>query len=300
MPINVPKNWSPPDHLNISERDFLTDRANTINGIVASSYLQCGQILLQVKRKFKSDPDLDGWFCRWVVECTPFSRSKAQTLTLIAEKAEGDAELIKLTDSHGYDKIYKLLLLPGPARADIAKLLQEDESLTCNHLAEVGKAPEVLLEKAQEYAEEVQMQLLQLELSIPTLNGARLYDAKTDKSAQKVRLKKALGKLQEAKEKVESLEKQRTTSEILMDVMRKKVNSQSLLIENLQVDPDERQKRLLVQCLVDATKGLDILLATLNTAGLADSDFGREAIRSFESKMEQVKQKLQAQNYAEH
>jgi hypothetical protein len=56
----LPSEWEAPDHLSLSEREFLTDRAELVNGIVAASYLQAGQVLLQVKRKFKSDPELNG------------------------------------------------------------------------------------------------------------------------------------------------------------------------------------------------------------------------------------------------
>ena len=80
MPKVPPKDWDPPEHLSLSEREFLVDRAETINGIIAASYLQVGQVLLQVKRKFKRDPDLNGWFKRWIEKlCRLLTVNRAST-----------------------------------------------------------------------------------------------------------------------------------------------------------------------------------------------------------------------------
>lgn len=292
MPHVTPKDWSPPDYLNLTERKFLVDRAETINGVIARSYLQVGQILLQVKRRFKRDPELDGWFDRWIEECLPFSRTKARTLALIAEAAEEDSELLSLTDSQSADKLYRLLCLPGKTRSELLTLLQNGEEVSNAKIQEFGKQPEVILEAAQEKAEEIQMKLLELELSIPSLSGAREYNAKAQRRGEQGRLKKALTQLQEAKDKVDDLEATRNTNEILVDLMRKKVKSQELYIENLTLDPIHKRKRALAQTVVDATKGLDLLLSSLDRYSTDKSDIGPEAIETIEKKMEQVKQRL--------
>jgi hypothetical protein len=292
MSQKSPKDWIPPDYLNLTERSYLVDRAETINGIVAHGYIKCGQVLLQVKRHFKSDPDLDGWFYRWINECLPFSRSKAISLVRIAEQAESDPLLLSLVDSQSYDKLYRIICLPDESRKDLLGLLSNGDEFNASDVESFRKEPEIVLEKAQEYAEEIQMKLLELELSIPGLTGAKREDALDRKNGGKARLKKALLQLQTAREKVSELEKVRTSNEILTDIMKKKVQAQSLVIENLTLDPEQKRKRALAQTVVDATKGLDLLLSSLDRYDTDKPELGIEAVKTIELKMDEVKRKL--------
>ena len=87
-----PSEWAAPTHLSQGDKDFLVDCGDMMWGIVSSSYLALGQILLKVKKKFRRDPELNGWFTRWVEEVTPLSISQVDVLTKIAEEAFNDAE----------------------------------------------------------------------------------------------------------------------------------------------------------------------------------------------------------------
>lgn len=292
MTKQLPSDWVPPDHLNFTERRFLVERAETINGIVVSGYIKCGQVLLQVQRNFKSDPSVENWFSRWVDECLPFSRTKAFQLIKVAQEAETSPELIQLSESNSYAKLYQVVTFPENSRKEIIELLSYGDDFRHEDLSELAKSPEVILEKAQEQAEEIQMKLLQLELSIPTLTGNRLAKAEQSKDATKSRLKKALIQLQQSKDKVAELEKSRTTGEILANILKKKVQAQHLVIENLKLDPEEKRKRALAQTVVDATKGLDLLLSSLDRFDTDRPELGHEAVETIERKMEEVKRKL--------
>jgi hypothetical protein len=299
MSFTTPSEWDPPEHISLSEREFLVDRAETINGIIAQSYLKVGQVLLQVKRQFAIDPDFKGWFSMWIEECTPLSKSKGQTLAIIAEKVEKDPTLIDLTESVGYTALYKALLLPTSTGNEVLALMQDGQSFTHQQLEDVQNSPEVVLEAAQESAEELQMKLIELELEFATASPKQKLDGlNSQKTMTKSRLKKALTNLQKAKSEVESLEKSRSTLEILLLTQNKKLKERELQIENLTLDPELKRKRALAQTVVDATKGLDLLLSSIDRYGTDKPDLGVEAINTIERKMDEVKSKL-LEHYAD-
>jgi len=295
----APNAWEPPEHLSLTERDFLVDRAETINGIIAKSYLEVGQVLLQVKRKFKRDPDLDGWFCRWIEETLPIGRVKCQTLAIIAEKVEEDRSLKDLTENVGYTALYQALLLPGSAREDMLEMLKAGETITQRDIREVGKQPEFILEAAQETVDELQMRLLDIEIELTTSSSEReKYDLKNRRSDTKQRLKRSLGKLREAEQQVDELEKIRSTQEVILNTLQKQLKQKDVLIENMSLDPEQKRKRALAQTVVDATKGLDLLLSSIDRYGTDKPELGIEAISTIERKMDEVKSKL-LEHYAD-
>ena len=291
MPNN-PSEWDPPEHLSLSEREFLVDRAETISGIIARSYLEVGQVLLQVKRKFKADPDFQGWFSRWLEDCCPLSRTKATTLAIIAEKVEKDPTIKGLTESVGYTALHKALCLPTSSGHEVLELMKEGQSFSHGQLSEVQNSPEIVLEAAQESAEDLQMKLIELELELATASPKRRLETQSKKTALNKQLKKSLTNLQKAKAEVELLEKSRTTLEILVNAQGKQLLAQKLQMENLTLDPEQKRKRALAQTVVDATKGLDLLLSSLDRFETDKPDLCLEAIKTIERKMDEVKSKL--------
>jgi hypothetical protein len=288
-----PSEWEPPEHLSLSEREFLVDRAETVHGIIAASYLQVGQVLLQVKRKFKSDPDLNGWFTRWIDETLPFSSSKAGQLISIAEAVESNKELVEVTKTHGYRVLYDLLCLPENTQLQILQLIQEGERVGQTDLRQIKESPEVALEAAQETVERMEANLLRLELELDGLTGvANRKPIQDQASNQKRRLKKALQQLQEKQAEVDALGKERTSQEVILGVLRKQLKHQELIIENINLDPQQARKREVARTVVDATKGLEILLGVLDRYDTDMPDIGLEALTTIERKMEEVKQKL--------
>lgn len=295
----APSDWEPPEHLSLSERDFLVDRAETINGIVAASWLQCGQVLLQVKRKFKRDPDLNGWYKRWCDECLPFSYGKAKQIVSVAEAAEDDPEIIQLTASNGYNALYKALLLPTKARKALLDLLKSGEELTIPDIDKVKADPEVAVEAAQETVERMEENLVRLELQLLTISsGDKRRDYETQARNQRTRLQKALQQLQEAKAKVSSLEESGSAQEAVLRVLQNQLKNRDLLIENMNLDPEHSRKRELAKTVRDATNGLDLLLATLDKYDLDKDAMGDEAVRTIERKMEEVRAKLGRHAYS--
>ena len=288
----LPSEWEAPEHISLSEREFLVDRAETINGIIAASYLQVGQVLLQVKKKFKSDPELKGWFKRWCNETLPFSTSKAEALVAIAEQAASDPEILELSKTTSYTKLYRVLCLPGRARGDVIKLLRSGETMTQDQLDGLAAEPEVALEKAQSAVEEMEANLLRLELEIATLGGKAKASAQTQRSHQKTRLAKAMQQLQEKQAAVDSLEKTRSTQELVLLQLRKQLNQKQVFIENLTLDPDQNRQRDLARTVVDATRALDMLLASFDRYSTDKTELGAQAIETIERKMDEVKSKL--------
>ena len=112
----------------------------------------------------------------------------------------------------------------------------------------------------------------------------------------KERLSKALSKLQEKEAEVESLGKERSTQELILQTLQKQLKQKEVVIENMSLDPDAKRKRALAQTVVDATKGLDLLLASIDRYGTDKPELGAEAIATIERKMEEVKSKLLEQH----
>ena len=288
----LPSEWEAPEHLSLSEREFLVDRAETINGIIAASYLQVGQVLLQVKKKFKSDPELNGWFTRWCDETLPFSASKAGQLATIAENTESDPELLKLTQTCAYGALYKALCLPSKTRAEVLAILKSGETISATKLEGLSKEPEVALERAQEAVELMESNLLRLELDIATLSGTARRSKQSEASNQRSRLAKAMQQLQEKQAAVDSLEKTRSTQELVLLQLRKQLNQKQVFIENLTLDPNQNRQRDLAKTVVDATRALDMLLASFDRYSTDKTELGAQAIETIERKMDEVKAKL--------
>jgi hypothetical protein len=277
----LPEDWDAPEHLSLSERDFLVTRAEAIQGIVAKSYLDVGRVLLQVKRKFKSDPEMKGWFTRWCNECLPFAVEKATQLTKIAEAAEEDQGVLELTETTSPTVMYRILCLPTNARASLIEQVGLMEKVTAQDVRDVSKLPEVELEKAQELVDQLQATLLNHQLS----GGSHQYTAKRS-------LAKALQQLQEAEEKVASLGKSQTTQEAILAQLKRQLKQQEVQIEEINLDPEQKRKRSLAKTVVDATTSLDLLLSAFDRYGTDKPELGAAAIKTIERKMAQVQQRL--------
>jgi len=290
----LPSEWEAPDHLSLSEREFLTDRAELVNGIVAASYLQAGQVLLQVKRKFKSDPELNGWYKRWCDETLPFGYDKANNLVRIAEELESDPRIAKLVETCSYVNLYRVLILPGQFREEVVKQLLSGETVNQKQLQELSKQPEVELARAQALVEEIELTLIQLQLkkeSAAMGSKERNY-ASTNEGKAKTRLAKAMQQLQDKQAAVDSLEKTRSTQELVLLQLQKQLKKSEVIIENMRLDPDQERKRSLARTVVDATRSLDMLLASIDRYSTDRPELGLQAIETIERKLEEVKQKL--------
>jgi len=293
-----PKDWDPPEHLSLSEREFLVDRAETINGIIAASYLQVGQVLLQIKRKFKRDPDLNGWFGKWVDECTPINTQSGLKLAQIAELAEEDPQLLEAAKTTASGALYKITCLPGEAREKLLAEINQGAKVSASDVMSLKDQPEIQLAAARETVEELEMKLLDLDLELQTASSDSYQRLQSNKSKTKQRLNRVLAKLKVKEDEVESLGKERSTQDLVLQTLRKQLKQKEVVIENMSLDPEQKRKRALAQTVVDATKGLDLLLSSIDRYGTDKPELGLEAINTIERKMDEVKSKL-LEHYAD-
>ena len=280
----LPSEWEAPEHISLSEREFLVDRAETINGIIAASYLQVGQVLLQVKKKFKSDPELNGWFRRWCEETLPFNYQKANELARIAEECATDPRVAEATSKMAWKTLYEVLSTSSDsAKESMMQAILSGEKLTQTDVSAIKNTPEVQLETAQALVEQLEATLLGYEL--------RGSDKQMQKR-QREKIAKAMQQLQEKQAAVDSLEKTRSTQELVLLQLRKQLNQKQVFIENLTVDPNQNRQRALARTVVDATRALDMLLASFDRYSTDKTELGAQAIETIERKMEEVKSKL--------
>ena len=286
MSMISPSEWDAPDHISLSEREFLVDRAETINGIIAASYLQAGQVLLQVKRKFQRDPELNGWFTKWMDDTLPFSSVHGYNLMRVAEQVEDDPEMAKACTFTNQTVMVKISSFPSKIKAEILSQISGDLRPTVAQLNDLGKEPEVQLIRTEELVEEIETTLLRYELTGNTSAVGK----------QKKRLAKAMKQLQEQQAVIDQLQSKRTMQDVVMQRLQKQLNQRQVEIENMCLDPQQNRKRELARTVVDATRGLDLLLSTIDRYGTDKPELGLEAIETIERKLQEVKQKLRIQD----
>ena len=286
MSMISPSEWDAPDHISLSEREFLVDRAETINGIIAASYLQAGQVLLQVKRKFQRDPELNGWFTKWMDDTLPFSSVHGYHLMRLAEQVEDDPEMAKACTLTNQTVMVKISSFPSKIKAEILSQISGDLRPTVAQLNDLGKEPEVQLIRTEELVEEIETTLLRYELTGNTSAVGK----------QKKRLAKAMKQLQEQQAVIDQLQSKRTMQDVVMQRLQKQLNQRQVEIENMCLDPQQNRKRELARTVVDATRGLDLLLSTIDRYGTDKPELGLEAIETIERKLQEVKQKLRIQD----
>ena len=278
----APEDWDAPEHLSLSERDFLVTRAEAIQGIVAKSYLDVGRVLLQVKKKFKSDQELRGWFTRWCNECLPFGKNTADAYIKIAQEVEDDPELLDLCESSGSTVLYRVFCLPTESREALISHIRSGERVTVQQVKDLSSLPEVELEKAQALVDQLNAMLLKYTLKTDNRNA----------DATRRSLTKALQQLQEAEEKVASMGKSQTTQEAILAQLKRQLKQQEVQIEEINLDPEQKRKRSLAKTVVDATTSLDLLLSAFDRYGTDKTELGAAAITTIERKMAQVQQRL--------
>ena len=286
MSMISPSEWDAPDHISLSEREFLVDRAETINGIIAASYLQAGQVLLQVKRKFQRDPELNGWFTKWMDDTLPFSSVHGYHLMRLAEQVEDDPEMAKACTLTNQTVMVKISSFPSKIKAEVLSQISGGVRPTITQLNDLGKEPEVQLIRTEELVEEIETTLLRYELTGNTSAAGK----------QKKRLAKAMKQLQEQQAVIDQLQSKRTMQDVVMQRLQKQLNQRQVEIENMCLDPQQNRKRELARTVVDATRGLDLLLSTIDRYGTDKPELGLEAIETIERKLQEVKQKLRIQD----
>ena len=294
-----PKEWDPPEYLPISSRNFLIDRAQTMHHVQQAAYLTMGQILLQVREKFKSDPKLDGWWTRWVEEATPITHEHSTYLIKIAQACKDVPGLSELTSSLGSQSAATIARLPNTVRKDLVDHLRSSgTTLSHEQLRAFSKEPEVELEAVEEDVQRIQTKLAELKLTIATASDPKSkHNAQTAANRQRSRLDIALQRLSEARQKVNNLEKERSTQELVMEQLQAQLRQQQLKVEEMSLDPKAKRKRAVARTIVDATTGLDLLLSSIDKYQVDKDDIGAEAVKTIERKMAQVKAKLLELHY---
>ena len=287
-----PHNWEAPDHLPISSRKFLEERSERINNIVALAYFQSGQILLQVERKFKADPERDNWFPRWVTECTPFSYTKARSLIAIVTKAEKDPRIKELAEKFPMTTMHEVIGLPEKVRKEFLDLMAEGHDVRQKDIHEVRDTPEFDVAKLEEMVMQLQTTLFSMSTAPVPTDARQRSKAKAGIKKQEEKLQAYLVKLSEAKAKLEKQDKILSMQDVVLNQLHKQLRERELQLEEISLDPAAKRNREMAKTIVDATRGLDLLLSALDKYDTDKPDLGPEAVAAIERKMELVKQKL--------
>jgi hypothetical protein len=295
----LPKDWEAPDHLPISSRKFLVERAERINTLIKEKdeairniecayYFKVGQALLAVKRKFKSDPEFNRWFKRWLLETTDIDYQKATRLTVIAERAESNTVIAELTSNIGECVLYQVVSMPEEFRNEMLELIQNDEVKADlkRGTAKVKQMPEY------EYAV-LSEKILSLHSTIAK------YHTKPPKDRRhlprtEAALNKALIRMAELKAELDGKTENLSTQELILKTLRQQMKQTQVQVEELISDPETKKNRALAQTVNDANKGIDLLLSALDRFTADKPELADHAIQTIERKLEVLKKKLYA------
>lgn len=294
-----PSEWAAPPHLSQGDKDFLVDCADMMWNIVAGSYLALGQILLKVKKKFRRDPELNGWFTRWVEEVTPLSIGQVDVLTTIAEEALNDGEYAELTKTVNKTVMVEIAKLPAKYKDKVKDVLKEGHKVSRDDLREFSSHPYVEAERLEELVLQFQADLVNLKVKGIT--------AKDDKEKTKFanearrtddRLIKALAELKQVKVKCSELEQQQVTQEMLVNVLRKEIKHRQLKIDELVADTDREKQRAVAKLQVEFNRSLDGVLATFDRYTFTKDDMPDDVVRKLQDKMDLIHAKLRSASRA--
>ena len=294
MPHTDPNEWDPPQYLAISDRKFLVDRASTLHHIEHEKNIRMGAVLYQVREHFKNDDRLNGWWQRWVEEATPLSISQANDYIAIWRCVKEVPEAAETFKTYNRTNSAIIARLPPKVRSQMVEVLNNSvQQLTSKQLYAISDTPEIELEKCEVAVQELQTNLAQISLKVATASSTTdKNNAKQSQARTKDRLEIALQRLSEARSKVNSLEKQRSTQDLVVAQLKSQLLNQQLKNEELQQDPVAKRKRAVAKTIVDATNGLDLLLQSLDKYEVDKDDIGDEALKTIERKLAQVKTKL--------
>ena len=289
-----PTLWDPPQYLAISDRKFLVDRAQTLHHIEDERNIKMGLVLYQVRQHFSKDSKLNGWWQRWIEEATPLSVHEANDCIAIWKCVREVPDAEQTFKEYTRTSSALIARLPPKVRSQLIDVLNNSEQqLTQQQLNAVASSPEVELEKAEVAVQELQSNLAAISLKVATAKDSTTKSNATNSKARtKDRLELALQKLSEARSKVNSLEKTRSTQELVVAQLQAQLRNQQLKLEEMQMDPVAKRKRAVAKTIVNASNGLDLLLETLDKYQVDKDEIGPEALSTIERKMAQVKAKL--------
>ena len=288
-----PSEWSAPAHLSEGEQEFLVDCAEMMWGVVSSSYLALGQILLKVKKKFRRDPELNGWFTRWIEDVTPLSINQCDRLVAIAEEAEKDTEFSELTKTVTKSVLFEVSRLPEKYKDKVKDVLKEGHVLSQAQLREFADHPYVEAERLEELVAKFQADLVRLKVAKITADD----DQEEKRLGREVRrtderLFKALAELKDVKSRCSELEEQQVTQEMLVSVLRKEIRHRQVVIEELVANPDREKQRAVAKLQVEFNRALDGVLAAFDRYDITKDEMPDAVVRKLQDKMDLIHAKL--------
>ena len=292
--LNEPNEFKAPSHISVGDVHFLEENAKLINGLIEGTYLTIGQVLLRVQKHFRRDPDLKGWFYRWVDETTYIGSQTARELIAIAEEAKIDPDFAALTKSIARTTMTEVAKLPTTYKQRVKEVLQEGHHVSRKSLQEFADHPYVKEEKLQELVEEFQSKLVDLQVENITAAEA---DQNTIRSAMRradERLRSTLEELQEARAVANELRDKQVTSEMLVSVLRKEIRSRELQIKEITKNPNSERTRAIAKVQVELNQALDGMLSNIDKYDVSKEDISQIAVKKLQDKLDLVYAKLRS------
>ena len=287
-----PVEWAAPTHISTGDRDFLEDHASLMWNVVSGTYLTLGQILSKVKKHFKRDPDLQGWFRRWCDECTPVSHVLAWQLITIAEAANDDPEYTSLTRTTAKAIMLEVAKLPEKYKDRVVEVLTQGHTVGRDSLREFSKHPYVEQERLNELVYGLEEKLTDLKVQLFTADGTKKPSLDMNVSRTTKLLNQALSDLNDATLKSKDLESKKVTAEMLVATLRKEIKTRDIQLNEILKDPKKESARALGKMQVELTQALDGMLSTLDRYDITRDDLSEAAARKIQDKLDLVYAKL--------
>ena len=279
-------NWERPDHLRARDVKYLESEGLLLQNIRQAYYLQVGQVILRVKRKFERDHESEVWIGDWIEAYTDFNAATGLKLSYIAESCEKWPELAKATENHGYTVVNDIRRMPEEFLKGFLEVIQDGHKVTAQVTHQVQNDPRVGLSKLKEKAEQMMVSILSLENDAGSSSSK--YQAAED------RLNKTLLQYEKARKEVQLLNSELSEKEIILQYFKTKEKETRLRLEQVTRDPQANQKRMAAAKIVRLNQSVDCLMSTLPQITFLSEDMGIENITLLENKLHTLQETIHA------
>lgn len=280
-------NWERPDHLRIKDVKYLESEGLLLQNIRQAYYLQVGQVILRVKRKFERDSERDMWLGEWIESYTEFTAKKGYNFARIAETAEKFPALAKATETHAFSVVHEIRLLPEDFMVPFLELIKEGETVSKELVREVTQDPHVNLARLRDKTESMMVTLLRMEEGV-TSNQKGNYTKTED------RLNELLLQYEKSREEVRLLNSDLSEKEIILNYFKTREKEARLKLEAATKDPEAKQRRLAAAKVVKLNQSVDCIVSTLPQFTSILDDLGQENLDLLENKLRTLHNALQS------
>lgn len=273
--------WDPPPFLSIGEQKYLHQKAEILKSIQLKSYLDLGNVLLDVQTKFRHDERTAEWFNTWLRQETFLTATQATKFIKVAKLARENHGLARLTKVYTAAVVEEVSRFPSKVRTELIKVLQERDDASLSEIRELRQQPVVQIEGLTEKADLLQNQAM---------------EAAATSGIDSPTYRKLLDNYHRATDQLEALKQETATGDqkwgALVLSLRREARKARSDVENLSQDPDFYKQRIQGKLQVDIHKSMDGLTSALELLNNYKEDVDPKVLKRIMKDLEVLNEKI--------